>query len=213
MNRLSSSAGDAWSPDRSRSWFLALLALYFSVALPLGAAWAGTNSPTKTARQLGGEFELLDTDGKPFKLGSLRGKVVLIYFGYTGCPDACPTDMILFRDLLERLSSKSGQVQPLFISVDPLRDTPEQLNAYTAAFSPAIRALSGSERKLRQVAKAYGSHFTYVGRAPGSTVYTVDHSVNIYVVNRQGKLVGVIPFGTPLDDVVRRIEGILDKPD
>lgn len=162
-------------------------------------------------RALGGDFELVDTNGQVFKLSSLRGKVVLIYFGYTGCPDACPTDLLLFRDVLARLEGRKDQVQPIFISIDPERDTPKQLAAYANNFSPAILALTGSERKLRQVAKAYGSYFDYVGRKPGSTTYTVDHSVNIYVVNGQGKLVSVIPYGTPVEEVVRRIEGMLDK--
>ncbi|KAF0164560.1 MAG: electron transport protein SCO1/SenC [Rhodocyclaceae bacterium] len=198
--------------------FLALLAPTISMSmLLLGAPTVHAHSqapeaPRQETRPLGGEFALVDTDGRAFKLSSLRGKIVLIYFGYTGCPDACPTDLLLFRDLLERLGSRKEAVQPIFISVDPARDTPKQLAAYANAFSPAIRALTGSERKLRQVAKAYGSYFNYVGRTPGSTSYTVDHSVNVYVVNGEGKLVGVIPFGTPLEEVVRRIEGMLDKP-
>jgi len=162
-------------------------------------------------RALGGDFELVDTNGQSFNLASLRGKVVLIYFGYTGCPDACPTDLLLFRDVLARLGSRKDKVQPIFISVDPARDTPTQLAAYAGTFSTAILALTGSERKLRQVAKAYGSYFDYVGRKPGSTTYTVDHSVNIYVVNGRGKLVSVIPYGTPLEEVVRRIGGMLDQ--
>lgn len=197
--------------------FLALLAPAISMSLLLvGVPTVHAHSLTHEAsrqetRALGGEFELVDTDGRAFKLSSLRGKIVLIYFGYTGCPDACPTDLLLFRDLLERLGSRKQSVQPIFISVDPARDTPKHLAAYANAFSPAIRSLTGSERMLRQVAKAYGSYFKYVGRTSGSTTYTVDHSVNIYVVNGGGKLVGVIPFGTPLDEVVRRIEGVLDK--
>ena len=195
---------------------IALGLLICGVALLLAAPTVRAHSQThETARQetraLGGDFELVDTNGQAFKLGSLRGKIVLIYFGYTGCPDACPTDLMLFRDVLARLGSRKDQVQPIFISVDPARDTPRHLAAYASTFSPAILALTGSERKLRQVAKAYGSHFDYVGRTPGSTTYTVDHSVNIYVVNGQGKLVSVIPYGTPVQEVVRRIEGMLDK--
>ena len=168
-------------------------------------------TPPQETRALGGDFELVDTDGRAFKLSSLRGKIVLIYFGYTGCPDACPTDLLLFRDVLTRLGNRKALVQPIFISVDPARDTPKHLAAYASTFSPAILALTGSERKLRQVAKAYGSYFDYVGRTPGSTTYTVDHSVNIYVVNGGGKLVSVIPFGTPAEEVMRRIVGLLDK--
>lgn len=217
----SSSRSDP-DPGRARiiagvSRLLPLLALTICMSILLfGVPTVHAHSKAHEAsrqevRGLGGEFELIDTDGRAFKLSSLRGKIVLIYFGYTGCPDACPTDLLLFRDLLERLGSRNESVQPIFISVDPARDTPKHLAAYASAFSPAIRALTGSERKLRQVAKAYGSYFNYVGRTPGSTTYTVDHSVNIYVVNGGGKLVGVIPFGTPLDEVVQRITGMLDK--
>ncbi len=199
----------------SRLMPLLILTISMSILL-FGVPTAHAHSPThqasrQEARGLGGEFELIDTDGRAFKLSSLRGKIVLIYFGYTGCSDACPTDLLLFRDLLERLGNRKHSVQPIFISVDPARDTPKHLATYTSAFSPAIRALTGSERKLRQVAKAYGSYINFVGRTPGSTTYTVDHSLNIYVVDGEGKLVSVIPFGTPLDEVVRRIAGMLDK--
>lgn len=191
---------------------LVVLVLLFCGTVLLGAV---TSTPAlsqqKKKSALGGDFELVDTNGQAFRLTSLRGKVVLIYFGYTGCPDACPTDLLLFRDVLAQLGSRKDLVQPIFISVDPARDTPRHLAAYASTFSPAILALTGSERKLRQVAKAYGSHFEYVGRTPGSTTYTVDHSVNIYVVNGQGKLVSVIPYGTPVEEVVRRIAGMLDK--
>lgn len=197
--------------------FLALLIPTICLSiLPLTAPTVHAHSQTREAsrqetRALGGDFELVDTDGQAFKLSSLRGKIVLIYFGYTGCPDACPTDLLLFRDVLARLGSRTESVRPVFISVDPGRDTPKHLAAYASAFSPAIRALTGSEQKLRQVAKAYGAYFNYIGRTPGSKTYTVDHSVNIYVVNGGGKLVSVLPFGTPLEEVVRRIEGMLDK--
>jgi cytochrome oxidase Cu insertion factor (SCO1/SenC/PrrC family) len=79
-------------------------------------------SQQKKSTALGGDFELLDTDGRAFKLSSQRGKIVLIYFGYTGCPDACSTDLLLFRDVLSRLGSRKESVRPIFISVDPARD-------------------------------------------------------------------------------------------
>lgn len=196
---------------RVRRVLIALGSLICGAALLSAVTSTPALSQQKKNPALGGDFELLDTDGRVFKLSSLRGKIVLIYFGYTGCPDACPTDLLLFRDVLVRLGRRKDLVQPIFISVDPARDTPQHLAAYASAFSPAILALTGSERKLRQVAKAYGSYFDYVGRTPSSTTYTVDHSVNIYVLNGQGKLVGVIPYGTPVEEVVRRIEGVLDK--
>lgn len=219
MSRKQSTGNEVPQPAAAERFARRAGGLLISVALLIcGAALLGavTSTPAmsqqKKSTVLGGDFELLDTDGRAFKLSSQRGKIVLIYFGYTGCPDACPTDLLLFRDVLSRLGGRKESVQPIFISVDPARDTPEHLAAYTNAFSPAIRALTGSERQLSRVAKAYGGYFSYIGRTPGSTTYTVDHSVNIYVVGGKGRLVSVIPFGTPVDDVVRRIEGILDKP-
>jgi len=203
---------NGWSELGLMRGFRAMGLLCF-LSMPLAAGAHASDHAAMPARQaLGGDFELTDTEGKAFRLAAQRGKIVLIYFGYTGCPDACPTDMLLFRDVLSRLGSRKDSVLPVFISVDPARDTPEHLAAYANAFSPAIRALTGSERQLRRMAKAYGAHFNYVNRTPSSTTYTVDHSVNMYVVNRAGKLVSVIPFGTPVDDVVRRIERMLDKP-
>lgn len=185
-------------------------ALTSATALAHGTPIPGM-SQQKKGNVLGGDFELLDTDGRVFKLSSQRGKIVLIYFGYTGCPDACPTDMLLFQEVLSRLGNRKDLVQPIFISVDPARDTPTVLAAYVRNFSPAILALTGSAQQLRAVANTYGSHFSYVGRTPGSTTYTVDHSVNIYVINGEGRLVSVIPFGTPVKEVMRRIEAMLDK--
>jgi len=185
--------------------------LIWAVALLGATIMTPTLAEEKKGTALGGDFELLDTDGGKFKLSSQRGKIVLIYFGYTSCPDMCPTDLLLFKEILSRLGARKNLVQPIFISVDPDRDKPAYLAEYTKAFSPAIRALTGNERQLRRVAGAYGGYFRYVGRAPGSTTYSVDHSVNIYVVSTEGKLVSVIPFGTPLDNIVRRIEGMLDR--
>lgn len=202
--RRNSARGRAWCLLASLVWLIAgTLLVTVTTATP-------ALSQQKSGKPLGGDFQLLDTEGRAFKLNSLRGKIVLIYFGYTGCPDACPTDLLLYRDVLARLGSRQSSVQPIFISVDPTRDTPQHLAEYTKAFSPAIKALTGDEAQLRRIAKAYGAHFDYVGRTLGSTTYTVDHSVNIYVVDGRGRLVSLIPFGTPAAEVVRRLEGMLN---
>ncbi|MCF8174318.1 MAG: SCO family protein [Burkholderiaceae bacterium] len=158
---------------------------------------------------LGGEIALMETNGKAFRLSSQRGKVVLIYFGYTSCPDVCPTDMLQFRDVLSLLGERAKRVLPVFISLDPERDTPQHLADYAAAFSPAILPLTGSEAQLRRVAKAYGTQFHYNGRTGGSASYTVDHTANLYVVDAAGKLVRIIPYGTPTVDLVRAIAPLI----
>lgn len=189
-------------------------------AFLVGLLWmpgivAAAGVPTPDAGRsatLGGDFELSDVHGKPFRLADRRGKVVLLYFGYTGCPDACPADLILYRDLLARLGPRKNRVLPLFISVDPARDTPRQLADYARHFSPDIVALTGSEKQLRRVARAYGASFRYIGRERDAVSYTVDHTVSIFLLDPRGRLVGVIPFGTPLDEVQRRVEAVLSVP-
>jgi cytochrome oxidase Cu insertion factor (SCO1/SenC/PrrC family) len=173
------------------------------------AAAAGMPNDSARPAALGGDFELTDVQGKPFRLANHRGKVILLYFGYTGCPDACPADLLLYRDLLARLGPRKDGILPLFISVDPTRDTPRQLADYTRHFSPHIVALTGSEKALRRVANAYGASFRYVGRERDALTYTVDHTVSIFLLDPHGRLVGVIPFGTPLDEVQRRVEAVL----
>lgn len=186
-------------------------------ALLFGLLWisCATNpalGDSARSTTLGGDFELSDAQGKPFRLADHRGKVVLLYFGYTGCPDACPTDLLLYRDLLARLGSRSDKVLPLFVSVDPARDTPRQLADYSRLFSPAIVALTGSEKQLRRVARAYGANFRHVGRERDTATYTIDHTVSIFLIDPRGHLAGVIPFGTPLDEVYRRVAAVLTVP-
>lgn len=189
-----------------------LTVLLCCTLLPLAAAAHAPAAPVTTRQQsaFGGDFALKDTLGNAFRLSSQRGKVVLIYFGYTSCPDVCPTDMQQFHDILARLGEKSGRVLPIFISLDPGRDTPQRLAEYAAAFSPAILPLTGSEAELRRVAKAYGTHFIYIGRSARSTTYTVDHSANLYVVDTAGKLVRIVPYGTPTADVVKVIAPLIE---
>lgn len=159
---------------------------------------------------IGGDFELQDARGKLFRLTEQRGKVALIYFGYTSCPDVCPADLLQFREILGSLGEKRDKVLTIFISLDPARDTPQRLAEYAAAFSPAILPLTGSESQLRRVVKAYGSHFRYIGRNAGSTAYTVDHPANLYVVDGAGKLARILPYGTPTAEVIKAITPLIE---
>ena len=173
-------------------------------------AQAGTPRSARQQVALGGDFVLKDTDGNTFRLDSQRGKLVLIYFGYTGCPDVCPTDMLQLRDLVSLLGERAERVLPVFISLDPARDTAQHLADYAAAFSPAIVPLTGSEAQLHRIAKANGAHFRYIGRTHGSTDYTVDHPANLYVVDPAGKLARIVPYGTPTAEVAKAIAPLLE---
>lgn len=163
-------------------------------------AWAGPQT-------LGGDFTLRTTKNVEVSLSSFKGKVVLLYFGFTYCPDMCPTELLQFKQLLAMLpDDKRALVQPIFISVDPKRDTADVLDPYIGFFDKNILALTGSEQELHKVAGQYGAHFRYV---PTGSSYTVDHTVNTFLIDTQGKLVRIIPYGTPTQDVLKLVTALL----
>lgn len=156
---------------------------------------------------LGGEFALRTTKNAEVTLSALKGKVVLLYFGFTHCPEMCPTELLQFKQLMSMLpADKRDLFQPIFISVDPKRDTPEVLNSYIGFFDKRILALTGSEKALRKVADQYGVYFRYV--STGSN-YTVDHTVNTFLIDTQGKLVRVFPYGTPTNEILKQVIALL----
>lgn len=160
------------------------------------------------ARSPGGDFELKDPAGRSVRLSEFQGKVVLLSFGYTHCPDICPTELLQFAQLLKNLGSDSERVQPIFIAVDPARDTPEVLTQYVGGFSRKILPLTGTKAELMKVAHQYGTYFRYVNASRGLG-YTVDHSGNTYVIDTRGKLSAVFPFGTPLRELEYSVRSLL----
>lgn len=156
----------------------------------------------------GGDFELKDPAGRSVRLSEFRGKVVLLSFGFTHCPDICPTELLQFAQLMSNLGPDSARVQPIFISVDPARDTPEVLSKYVGAFSPKILPLTGTRAELMKVTQLYGTYFKYV-KTGGGLGYTVDHSGNTYVIDARGKLEAVYPFGTPLEEIEHSVRTLL----
>lgn len=157
---------------------------------------------------VGGDFTLQSADG-PVSLKDLRGKVVLVYFGYTFCPDICPTSLAFTAQGLNKLSpDEQARTRMLFISVDPARDTLAKLKEYGAFFHPNILGLSGSEAEIAAVAKIYGASYSRqnTGSAGG---YVVDHSAATYVVDPAGKMVATLQHGTPPAEVVKAIRNAM----
>lgn len=165
------------------------------------------------ARPLGGDFKLEDPAGRTVQLSEFRGKVVVLAFGYTHCPDVCPTELLQFAQLLRELGADSGHVQAIFISVDPARDTPEVLTRYVNAFSREILPLTGTQTELKKVARQYGTYFRYVKAGAGSSGYAVDHSGNTYVIDTRGQLGAIYPFGAPLEEIVNAVRSRLPNRD
>jgi protein SCO1/2 len=145
---------------------------------------------------VGAPFTLTDPRGTRVSLSDFRGKVVLLYFGFTYCPDVCPTDLAVIAQTLQSLGRSGEEVQPLFVTLDPTRDTRELLRGYVSAFHPRIVALTGSEEEIRRVATAYKVFFEKV-TPPGSASYSIDHSAFTFLLDRNGKYVLFFPPGTP----------------
>ena len=155
---------------------------------------------------VGGPFALIDHTGQPRTDADFRGKLLLIYFGFTYCSDVCPTDLQAIATALDRLGPEGEAVQPLFITIDPERDTPEQLQAHMALFHPRLVGLTGDANRIRQVARAYK---VYVGKSePAKRISSdIDHSGFIFLVDAGGKYIGFLPPGTSADrmaEAVRR---------
>lgn len=147
---------------------------------------------------VGGEFSLTDARGKRVRLADFRGRIVLLYFGFTTCPDICPTDLLAIGDAVKSLGPEGDAVQPLFVTLDPKRDTRAVIGAYAASFHPRFIALTGSEAQVRRVATSFKVFFEKVPLA-GPAKYTIDHAAFTFMLDRQGKYVGVFPPGTPPD--------------
>jgi protein SCO1 len=151
------------------------------------------------------DFELLRADGSSFRLSGERGKVVALFFGYTSCPDICPTMMAELKQALEKLGSKADQVQVLFVTVDPQRDTPERVQEYVNHFNPKFIGLSGSEADLAKVWNDYGVFRQTVDGASAAG-YVVDHTARVTLIDQQGNLRVSLGFDTPVEDVVHDLK-------
>lgn len=160
----------------------------------------------------GGDFTLQGADG-PLRLADYRGKAVLVYFGYTYCPDICPTALTAIADGLRRLApEEAAKAAAIFISVDPERDTPAHLKEYTAFFHPAITGVTGSPEKIAEVARAYGVFYAKQNASVADGSYAVDHTSDIFLVAPDGKLAGRLPHGTPPEKLAEAMRRLLQSP-
>ena len=171
--------------------------------------WNPEPGPTSPDKPGGGDFTLYSADG-PVSLSELRGKVVLLYFGYTSCPDICPTSLTLMRIALSQLSEQElSQVQGIFISVDPQRDAPQRLAEYSSHFHPSIVGVTGSKEQIDEVAARYGAIYQMV-EGDSALGYTVDHSSATYLIDRKGRLDTTLPHGTMPATILQELRKLLD---
>ena len=164
-----------------------------------------------STKGLGGNFTLFDQDGS-VSLKDFKDKVVLLYFGYTFCPDVCPTNLALMSQAFNQLSkSELDSVQGVFISVDPDRDSPEHLFKYSQGFHSKIIGLSGSSSRIKEVASKYGSVYKINRNSVNDSTYTVDHSSATYVIGKDGNLNKILPHAAPASEILVAIRKELNK--
>ena len=162
------------------------------------AAAAETEKKSDFPIDFGGPFKLKDHRGKLRTDKDYRGRHMLVYFGYTSCPDICPSDLLEIADALDRLGEKAEQVAPLFITVDPERDTPRMLRTYLGLFHDRIIGLTGSEAQIAAAAKAYRIHRVKVPvqSEENGEDYLVNHTPNTFLMDPEGKFVALFPHDT-----------------
>ncbi len=168
---------------------------------------SGTVVPVAEGK-FGGDFTLKQGD-KPVKLSDFKGKVVVMYFGYASCPDVCPTTLGIIGSALKELSPEEiAQVQPIFISVDPERDSGEKLMAYAQHFSPAFIGITGTQEDLQKVAGQYGAFYAKT-QSDSAMGYLVDHTSKTYLVSKDGAFVKILPHDMSKEDVVTSLREAL----
>ncbi|MCU7904495.1 MAG: SCO family protein [Candidatus Thiodiazotropha sp. (ex Epidulcina cf. delphinae)] len=156
----------------------------------------------------GGGFSLVSYRG-PVNLSDFHGKVVLLYFGYTWCPDICPTNLAMMSAALNEMrSDELAGVQGIFISVDPHRDTPQRLKAYVEYFHPQLLGLTGSDVEIAVTAGRYGAAYRPV-KEDAEGQYAVDHTADTYIIDRRGKLVMALPHGSGVEALLAVIRSLL----
>jgi protein SCO1/2 len=167
----------------------AVIGVALAVLLLAAGGFLFMSGSEPVALTVGGPFSLIDGNGKPVTDQTWRGKYMLVYFGYTYCPDVCPTTLSAVADALDKLGPKADRLQPLFITVDPKRDTPEVVKQYAAAFGPRIIGLTGSTPQIAAAAKAYRVYYAEHRTGPGPDDYSMDHSSVLYLMGPDGRFI------------------------
>lgn len=189
------------------------LALYLWVATAIAvAAFAGVYYFTSGGQEqvaLGGPFRLKSQTGATIDSATLKGKPYAIFFGFTHCPEVCPTTMVDMAALIPKLGPVAKDFKVYFVSVDPERDTPEVLRNYLASFEPHVIGLTGTPDEIAAVAKAFRVYYRKTPLEGGD--YTMDHSAFVYLMGKDGRFVNVIGYQEKPDRALEKLKSLLDK--
>ena len=183
------------------------------IALSLTVCSSCQNSqPARVSAErpgFGGDFSLTNQDGKPFNLRDVRGRAVLLFFGYTSCPDMCPMTMSRIMSALDRLGPDAAQVVTLFVSVDPKRDTPAVLKEYVGSFSTPLIGLTGTDEEISRVTASY--HASYELMQTGSPNYLVNHTTAIFLIDKQGQLRQFFAYNEDPSTLAAALKSVLQE--
>lgn len=169
----------------------------------------GGQTVTTGRALVGGPFKLTDHTGRRVTQQDFAGRPTVVFFGFTNCPDVCPSGLQVLSAALDKLGAKADKLVPLFISVDPERDTPEQLARYVQSFHPRIVGLTGTPEEVAQAAKAYHVYFKKTENAGSAGSYTIDHSALFYIMDEKGGYSSHATHATPPDKLVELITRVL----
>jgi protein SCO1/2 len=192
---------------------LIFAALVLLIAAGLGAyatMSGGFHRPQGSGIALvGGPFSLLDQDGRRVTEKDFLGKYMLVFFGYTYCPDVCPTELQVMTAALDQMGPAADRIQPVFVSIDPARDTPEVLKAYVANFGPRLMGLTGTDAEVAGIAKAYRVYYAKAANSASATDYLMDHSAIIYLMGPDGRFVKHMPYTTDAPKLAAELQETL----
>jgi protein SCO1 len=187
---------------------LVALGTHFALKRPAPAdagLRAGTFDPPRDAPS----FNLDGSNGNKLSLRDQLGKVVIVEFGYTNCQEVCPITLAHLTSVYKKLGTAASDVQLIYVTVDPARDNPERLREHLKAFNPTFLGATGTPEELQAVQKAYGVVAKQVVSPNPALGYAVDHSSSLYLIDREGKLRGLVTFNTPVDDIVHDVQFLL----
>lgn len=191
----------------ARIAFIVIIAFSIGMGIALYLRHDGGKGIAQSGKALiGGEFSLTNHKGEAVSDKDFRGKYMLVTFGYTFCPDICPTELQLMTDAMNKLGDKQDEVVPIFVTIDPARDTVEQMRDYISNFHPRFVGLTGTQEQVKTAAAAYRVYYakTETGNADDD-YYLMDHSAFIYLMDRNGEYLLHFPYGINADDLAGAI--------
>lgn len=202
--------------SRRAAYIILILIIGFGILIwrqylaPVPSPGTATSVGSIGKPKIGGPFTLVDQDGRTVTEADFKGSYMLVYFGYTFCPDVCPTSLSVIADAMDMIGDKAERVTPVFITVDPERDTPEQMKMYVGYFHPKLVGLTGSYNQVADVTQAYKAYYAKAVDGNGSgDEYLMDHSSITYLMSPDGEFIAHFSHGVDADEMAARLKEIL----